>query len=89
MRQRAERGLCPGDQRGHATGGAYRIIDGQRIDWSFGDTFTLPAWSWHEHANESGDDAVLFSMSDLPVVEAMGLYREEDGERQEVSGTIG
>ena len=37
----------------------------------------------------SGDDAVLFSMSDLPVVESMGLYREEDGERQEVSGTIG
>ena len=72
-----------------AKGEGFSIIDGQRIDWSFGDTFTLPAWAWHEHGNDSGDDAVLFSMSDLPVVEAMGLYREEDGERQEVTGTVG
>ena len=72
-----------------AKGEGFSIIDGKRIDWSFGDTFTLPAWAWHEHGNDSSDDAVLFSMSDLPVVESMGLYREEDGERQEVSGTIG
>ena len=72
-----------------AKGQGFSIIDGKRLDWSFGDTFTLPAWSMHEHGNDSGDDAVLFSMSDLPVVEAMRLYREEDGQRQEVSGTIG
>ena len=65
-------------------------MDGNRLDWSFGDTFVVPAWSVHEHANESGtDDAVLFSMSDLPLVEAMRLYREEEVDRQEVVGAIG
>ena len=72
-----------------AKGEGFSIIDGRRLDWSFGDTFTLPAWSMHEHGNDSSDDAVLFSMSDIPVVEAMRLYRAEDGERQEVTGTIG
>ena len=32
---------------------------------------------------------MLFSMSDLPVIEAMGLYREEEGVRQEIVGAIG
>ena len=73
-----------------AKGKGYTIVDGNRLDWSFGDTFVVPAWSVHEHVNESGvDDAVLFSMSDLPLIEAMRLYREEEVDRQEVVGAIG
>jgi gentisate 1,2-dioxygenase len=73
-----------------AKGSGFSIIDGKRLDWSKGDTFALPSWALHEHGTESlNDDAVLFSMSDLPVIEAMGLYRETEGERQEVVGTIG
>ncbi len=72
-----------------AKGSGYSIIGGTRIDWSKGDTFTLPAWTWHEHANASDkEDAVLFSMSDLPVIESIGLYREEAGQRQEVAGVL-
>ena len=72
-----------------AKGSGYSIIDGKRLDWSKGDTFVLPSWAFHEHGcNSKDDDAVLFSMSDLPVIEAMGLYREEEGEGQEVTGTI-
>ena len=71
-----------------AKGSGYSIIDGKRLDWSKGDTFVLPAWLTHEHGTDSQDDSVLFSMSDLPVVEAMGLYREEDMEHQEILGTI-
>jgi len=38
----------------------------------------VPSWAWHEHANASErDDAVLFSFSDLPSIQALGLYREE------------
>jgi len=72
-----------------AKGSGYTIIDGKRLDWSKGDTFVLPAWAYHEHGcNSNDDDAVLFSMSDLPIIEAMGLYREEECEGQEVTGTI-
>ncbi len=73
-----------------AKGSGYTIIDGKRLDWSKGDTFVLPTWAFHEHGcNSNDDDAVLFSMSDLPIIEAMGLYREEECEGQEVTGTIG
>ena len=73
-----------------AKGEGYSIIDGNRLEWSKGDTFVLPSWALHEHGTDTqDDDAVLFSMSDLPVIEAMGLYREEEGVRQEIVGAIG
>lgn len=73
-----------------AKGEGYSIIDGKRLEWSKGDTFVLPSWALHEHGTDTtDDDAVLFSMSDLPVIEAMGLYREQEGQRQEVVGAIG
>lgn len=72
-----------------AKGEGYSVIDGKRLDWAKGDTFVLPSWAVHEHGTDSNDDAVLFSMSDLPVVEAIGLYREEPRPRQEVVGAIG
>ena len=38
----------------------------------------MPSWAWHEHANASAsEDACLFSFNDLPVMQALGLYREE------------
>ena len=49
----------------------------------------LPSWAWHEHINGSdSEEAVLFSVSDLPVIEAMDLYKVEEGGRQEVAGVI-
>ena len=73
-----------------AKGSGYTVIDGKRLDWGFGDTFVIPAMYAHEHVNASdSEDAVLFSMSDLPMVESMGLYREEAVDRQEITGTIG
>ena len=54
------------------------IIEGCRFPWSRGDIITLPSWALHEHANRSlRDPAVLFSIQDRPVLEALGLYREE------------
>ena len=72
-----------------AKGEGYSIIDGNRLDWSKGDTFVLPSWLLHEHGTDASEDAVLFSMSDLPVIEAIGLYREEEGARQDIVGAIG
>ena len=69
------------------------VINGQRFDWSQGDIITLPPWALHEHANASQtEDAILFSIQDRPVLEALGLYYEEplsenDG-HQEVTSTF-
>ena len=69
-----------------AEGGGYSIIAGERFDWVEGDTFVVPSWAWHEHVNGSDrEDAVLFSFTDRPVIEAFGFYRESAHEagRQE------
>jgi gentisate 1,2-dioxygenase len=60
--------------RGHG----YSVIGGRRYDWAEGDFLALPSWAWHEHANGSTtDEAILFSITDVPVMEALALYREE------------
>lgn len=58
-------------------GEGYSIIDGQRFDWKRGDLFAVPSWSWHEHGNESGQEAILFSIQDNPVMKSLSLFREE------------
>ena len=58
-------------------GEGYSVIDGERFDWSRGDLFVVPAWSWHEFANESSNEAILFSIQDNPVMKALALFREE------------
>ncbi len=61
-----------------AKGAGYSIINGRRFDWQERDIFVVPAWMWHEHANASErDDACLFAFHDLPVMQSLGLYREE------------
>lgn len=59
-------------------GSGYSIINGRRFDWRERDIFVVPAWMYHEHANASAsEDACLFAFHDLPVMRALGLYREE------------
>jgi gentisate 1,2-dioxygenase len=71
-----------------ASGRGFSVIDGIRVDWERGDTFVLPPLAWHEHGAESAEDAVLFSLSDVPVLEALQLYREEEGSPQEVAEVL-
>jgi gentisate 1,2-dioxygenase len=61
-----------------AKGKGCSVIDGKRFDWEERDIFCVPSWAWHEHANASeSDDACLFTFNDLPVMHALGLWREE------------
>jgi gentisate 1,2-dioxygenase len=60
-----------------AQGEGVTIIDGVEFRWRRGDVFTVPSWTLHEHASTSSEDAILFSISDQPVLEAMNLFREE------------
>jgi gentisate 1,2-dioxygenase len=57
--------------RGRAT------IAGQSYDFEPRDTFVVP--SWMPLTLESQDETVLFSFSDRPGQEAMGLWREKRG----------
>ena len=53
-------------------------IGERRFDWEQGDSFVVPLWYHHRHLNRSSaEDAILFSMSDAPVLKALDLYREE------------
>ena len=48
------------------------------INWGPRDLFVLPTWAWTEHQNNSASsEALLFSVSDAPLLEAAHLYREE------------
>ena len=62
-------------------GSGVTVIDGKRYEWEKGDCFVVPLWSWHSHQNRSKNgEAILFSMNDRPMLEALKLYREEPGE---------
>ena len=61
-----------------AKGSGFTIVNGKRLDWTERDIFCVPSWVFHEHANASTtDDACLFCFNDLPVMNSLGLYREE------------
>ncbi|HLJ08055.1 MAG TPA: cupin domain-containing protein [Acidimicrobiia bacterium] len=50
------------------------IVDGVRFSWERGDLFALPPWVVHEH-HAPDNDAVLFSITDAPVLGVLGLER--------------
>jgi gentisate 1,2-dioxygenase len=63
-------------------GSGTTMINGEPFHWEKGDTFIVPLWSWHEHTNRSAkEEAILFSMHDLPILKAFGLYRAEERDR--------
>ena len=55
-------------------GRGFTLIGGERFNWGPRDIFVVPSWIEHRHV--AADDAVLFSYSDRPVQEAVGLWRE-------------
>jgi gentisate 1,2-dioxygenase len=76
-----------------AKGQGMTIIDGKQFNWRQGDIIAIPPWALHEHANGSAkEDAILFSIQDAPVLNALGLFYEEDysenGGRQKVTSTF-
>jgi gentisate 1,2-dioxygenase len=49
-------------------------VDGQTIEWGPRDVFVVPTWKSYAHRVDQ--QAVLFSISDRPAQEALGLWRE-------------
>jgi gentisate 1,2-dioxygenase len=60
------------------TGEGRIVLSDGALEWDRHDSFVLPNWTWHRLVNTSPDEpAILFSMSDRPILDAFGLYREE------------
>jgi gentisate 1,2-dioxygenase len=55
-------------------GSGTTTVDGVALDWQRGDVFVAPAWRPHVHRADA--EAVLFCVSDEPLLEAIGMLRE-------------
>ncbi|MGH7927915.1 MAG: cupin domain-containing protein [Candidatus Binatia bacterium] len=63
---------------GIAVIGKVRGDDERLTTWSERDCFSVPSWQWHRFKNNSSTDpAILFSVSDRPLLQAIRLYREQ------------
>ena len=75
----------------HTSSSIYHVVQGQgttsvgktktgtkELSWGARDCFFVPAWNWHCFENKSNQEpAILFSVTDRPVLESLGLFREE------------
>jgi gentisate 1,2-dioxygenase len=56
-------------------GGGSTEVDGTVLEWRPNDVFVAPPWK--RYAHRAGRESVLFSISDRPAQEALGIWREE------------
>jgi len=57
-------------------GSGATTIDGERFEWRRGDVLAAPAWLPHHH--EAAEDALLFRVTDEPVMQRLGFFRIEE-----------
>lgn len=81
--------LRPGEQtrrHRHTASAVYFVVRGEgttvvgdtELEWQQHDAFCVPNWTWHHHQNRSrSEEAILFSVTDVPMLLPFGLYREE------------
>ena len=50
-------------------------VDGEILEWGPNDVFVVPSWKRYHHT--APKQSVLFSISDRPAQEALGIWREE------------
>ncbi|HUI16004.1 MAG TPA: gentisate 1,2-dioxygenase [Xanthobacteraceae bacterium] len=58
-----------------AEGKGTTTVDGKVLEWGPQDVFVVPPWKRYSHNAEK--ESVLFSISDRPAQEALGIWREE------------
>ncbi len=59
-----------------AEGRGTTTVDGHVLEWSKNDVFVVPPWKRYSHT--AAEQSVLFSISDRPAQEALGIWREEN-----------
>lgn len=53
-------------------------VEDKELPWGRHDTVAVPNWSWLKLKNRSRTEpAIVFSMTDAPIVKTFGFYREE------------
>lgn len=57
-------------------GEGFTVAGGRRMEWRENDIFIVPNHMWRRHGNPSGD-AVLYSVTDAPLLRAIGQYGEQ------------
>jgi gentisate 1,2-dioxygenase len=62
---------------GVVQGSGFTEADGTVLPWSRGDVIVVPSWREHVHRSDSG--AVLFRVTDEPVMRKLGFLREGGG----------
>lgn len=55
-------------------GAGSSVIDSQRFGWEAGDILAVPSWAAVDH--EATEESDLFSITDTPVIRALGLQRQ-------------
>ena len=77
-----------GDAHRSTDGTVFSVVEGHgrstvgdtTLEWAPKDVFVVPSWKWHHH--EADTESVLFSYSDRPVQQKLGLWREQRGGSQ-------
>ena len=74
-----------GQSHRHTSSAVYHVVEGSgvttcgstEIAWNARDTFVVPGSITHRHHNAAATDAILFSVTDEPLLRAIGLYNED------------
>jgi gentisate 1,2-dioxygenase len=80
--------LRPGEEtrfKRETAGTLYQVIEGSGateiaggwLDWQKNDIFVVPGFTWWRHVNRSKTDAIIYAVSDMPLLEKIGQYRAQ------------
>ena len=59
-------------------GSGHTEVNGKRLEWGRNDIFVVPGHFWRHHVNaDSARDAVLYSVSDAPLLRAVGHWHAQ------------
>lgn len=72
-------------RRRETTSAVYHVIQGSgstkvgdnSLTWKEGDTFCIPSWYPYQHCAESDQTVYLYRFDDMPMITALGFYRQE------------
>jgi gentisate 1,2-dioxygenase len=54
--------------------GGYTVVNGEQIPMQPGDLVLTPNWTWHDHANDSGQPVIWLDGLDVPLVRMLDAY---------------
>jgi gentisate 1,2-dioxygenase len=70
--------------------GGYTVVNGERVPMYPGDLVLTPAWTWHDHANDTDAPMMWLDGLDTPLVRMLeaGFYEEYRAERQSIGPAV-